>query len=227
MDSWSDEVSDSQLNNDFSQGLSSGWDASANYDYSSVDTDAIADQCDVSSMADSDLVNNVGDFATGLFSGLASEEIDGFNDATQLPGDLDQTISAWQNVDWSDGSSIQNALGSTMSTISDGYDAVNGLSGGALTSSAEAAVTEFATEINPVAGLVVGAGFASYNLAENSVDISNKLSNLATGLENGDWHQVGSAIGGIARDAIEVRNTAQEAANMGNEGEGEGGAEGK
>lgn len=70
-------------------------------------------------------------------------------------------------------------MGSTVSAISDGFDAVNGLSGGALSSATEASLVEFASAINPAAGVVVGAGVAAYNIAENSVDIGNKLSNVA------------------------------------------------
>lgn len=215
--SFSNSISDSALNNDFSPLSDASWASGTGYDPSGFDTDTIASNTDFSGLDSSSITSNVGDFVSGFGYGIAEDQIDGINTAMELPSDVQNTMSAWGNVDWTDGSSIQSALGSTAQTLSDSWSAANGITGGALSSATEGAITEFATDVNPIAGLVVGAGFASYNIAENSVDISNKISNLATGLENGDWSQAGEAFGGIVRDAIEVRNTAKEQADAGSD----------
>ena len=154
-------------------------------------------------------VENTGKFIDGIGKGFFHEKIEEWEAVIE---DEKEMWLAWHNVEWSDVSSLKEALKSTGGFVKTAVEAT-GLEDKLL----KAAGTFVAAIVAPEVSLAIVSGVVWYGVAEtiggvliHMVDITVQVNNVQKGFQNGDFGQAGMAIGMIMDDVTQLKKVQEE-----------------
>jgi len=145
----------------------------------------------------------------GSISPIQGIEIafNGGGDLIKLPFEIKSAVADWKSVDWSNGTSVLSASIQTAETMKTAWALIEVV---AKFSSNDTFVDVMTSYINlaPALNVAIYDMKVMITVDQESADLANAVSNLATALEHANWEDAGSAIGVIYHDILEMKNTA-------------------